>query len=278
MSSSKEPSKIEKSSAISETHEDGKSLGSDHVQPLQRPLSSEKQSQDGPDLGKFPAQRRRSKFHRSSSGGPPNLVSDKGNDMPGPTRHPSSAIPSHPTNEGKPLQNVQESENKQGTIKTSNRSSTPQSQPQTQPTQVLYAKGVGPSLPNPPASIPEPQQARGTIWPEASKLALARAAVDALTSTAVNVGRTISTEEITLLLDRNPSYAQLCENLECKGFIIDRRHFARLLLTAVPGLNSSQSHQETVQPKRDSSVNTSTTNGREGTYQSMQDWKQKSPH
>ena len=42
-------------------------------------------------------------------------------------------------------------------------------------------------------------------------------------------------------MDQNPSYTQMCEILEYRGFVIDRGHFARTLLKAVPDLASASS-------------------------------------
>ena len=102
----------------------------------------------------------------------------------------------------------------------------------------------------PPASSTAPAQSvqaqsapplkpGGTYWPENKKEALAEAARHALTSTAPNLGKTITTHEIHELLDQNPSYIQMCEILEYRGFFIDRVQFARTLLKAVPDLGSA---------------------------------------
>ena len=79
----------------------------------------------------------------------------------------------------------------------------------------------------------------GTYWPESKKKALADAARIALTTTPPNQGKTITTQEIHELLDQNPSYNQMCEILEYRGFVIDRGNFARVLLKAVPDLGSA---------------------------------------
>lgn len=128
------------------------------------------------------------------------------------------------------------------------------------PPQIVHVRGVGPQFsqePSPQEPIPEkpsPQESnpqepslqelgpqkdpskKGTIWPQGNhKWALAEAARRALTSGSVNAGRAISVSEIVMILDQNPSYTELCEKLELRGFIIDRGHFARLLLAAVSG-------------------------------------------
>ncbi len=80
----------------------------------------------------------------------------------------------------------------------------------------------------------------GTIWPEAHKWKLATAAVAALTSAPSNAGKPLSVNEIHQALNGNPSYTELCETLEAKGFVVKRGPFARTLLAAVPDLGSSQ--------------------------------------
>ena len=97
---------------------------------------------------------------------------------------------------------------------------------------------VPPSRPVPGQSVP-PLQTGGTYWPESKKKALAEAARIALTSTPPNQGKSITTQEIHELLDLDPSYIQMCEILEYRGFIIDRGQFARILLKAVPDLGSA---------------------------------------
>ena len=84
-----------------------------------------------------------------------------------------------------------------------------------------------------------PAKSGGTYWPESKKKALADAARIALTTTPPNQGKTITTQEIHELLDQNPSYNQMCEILEYRGFIIDRGNFARVLLKAVPDLGAA---------------------------------------
>ena len=131
-------------------------------------------------------------------------------------------------------------DNKQAKTKTS--TSAPKASPSTAP----------PSQPVPAQSAPLLKPG-GTYWPESKKKALAEAARIALTSSAPNQGKSITTQEIHELLDQNPSYIQMCEILEYRGFVIDRGHFARTLLKAVPDLGSAAS------PANAASINT--TNG-----------------
>lgn len=113
------------------------------------------------------------------------------------------------------------------------------------------------SLPN-----SESKSSTKTIWPQKYKLALANAAKNALTSGSFNAGKNVSAEEIIRLLDQNPSYEELCRNLERRGFVIDRPHFAQLLLSAVPEAESSKpALQEPNGPARPSASTTEVGNG-----------------
>lgn len=107
---------------------------------------------------------------------------------------------------------------------------------------------TAPPQPVPAESAPPPK-AGGTYWPESKKQALAEAARTALTSTPRNQAKTITTQEIHELLDQNPSYTQMCEILEYRGFEIDRGQFARILLKAVPDLGSAASPPNAVPAK-----------------------------
>jgi hypothetical protein len=83
----------------------------------------------------------------------------------------------------------------------------------------------------------------GTIWPEDKRNALAEAAVRALKEFSVkgypgNAKIEITPKDIHAILEANPSYIDLCEILEKKGFKFHRGQFARQLLTNVPYLNA----------------------------------------
>lgn len=102
--------------------------------------------------------------------------------------------------------------------------------------------------------LAHPPKAGGTYWPENRKRALAEAARKALRSSESNSGKQITTDEIHDLFNQNPSYTQMCEVLEFRGFTIDRSQFARLLLKAVPDLGSAStasiSTQQPPSPKQ----------------------------
>lgn len=109
--------------------------------------------------------------------------------------------------------------------------------------EIVHVRGVGPEKPQnrtPNQTTPK----GGTIWPERNKWALAEAARRVLTSNRVNIGRAIYVDEIVNMLDQNPSYIELCELLELRGFIIDRGHFARSLLLAASGSDITTNEQQ----------------------------------
>ncbi|USP74384.1 hypothetical protein yc1106_01658 [Curvularia clavata] len=86
------------------------------------------------------------------------------------------------------------------------------------------------------AQIPANRPPGTTIWPQQKRAELAKAAAQYLNSQEclhkVTPGRILS------LLNENPSYIQLCEQLEQMNLKLDRAAFAKSLLTAVPDVNS----------------------------------------
>lgn len=124
-----------------------------------------------------------------------------------------------------------------------------QETPTTKPTPVLGQSAI-PTAPAKSQAQDKPTAPKpgGTYWPEHKKQQLAEAARMALTSTPQNVGKEITSDEIHQLLDRNPSYTQLCEILEYRGFVIDRGQFARLLLSAVPDMGTASTPRSAANP------------------------------
>ena len=90
------------------------------------------------------------------------------------------------------------------------------------------------------------QSKGGTYWPEDKKQALSEAARRTLSSHKANAGKNITSAEILVILNQNPSYQQMCERIEQMGFTIDRSQFARDLLHAVPDLG--RPHTNTAPP------------------------------
>ena len=112
--------------------------------------------------------------------------------------------------------------------------------------QVLKLPYISPYNPDLPA-----RSEQITIWPENKKNVLANIAKNALEAHSENIGKRITAEQIHLILDQNPSYDQLCQILEDRGFKFERRSFARLLLTAVPTKKENPALQDNITPMRD---------------------------
>jgi hypothetical protein len=83
-----------------------------------------------------------------------------------------------------------------------------------------------------------PARAKGnTIWPPEKKLELAKAAAHYIVTQ--NPDSTLNYHQVLLMLDGDPSYVELCEQLERMQFKLDRSVFAKSLLLAVPDVNSA---------------------------------------
>jgi hypothetical protein len=87
------------------------------------------------------------------------------------------------------------------------------------------------------AAASSARPAGNTIWPPEKKSQLANAAATYLT--ARNPSKPIDADKVLSMLDSNPSYIELCEQLENMGLKLDRAAFAKNLLTAVPDVNSA---------------------------------------
>ncbi|TKA70484.1 hypothetical protein B0A49_06301 [Cryomyces minteri] len=88
--------------------------------------------------------------------------------------------------------------------------------------------------PEPAVSAAKPPQNSGTIWPAGKKVHLAKAAATWLNALPKNKPTPVWPDQVSALLDSNPSYIELCEALERMGSRFERAAFARALLTAVP--------------------------------------------
>jgi hypothetical protein len=111
-----------------------------------------------------------------------------------------------------------------------------------------------PATPAPAQAVPARPQAPpvrpgaaggNTIWPADKKTEFARAAAHYLA--AKNPDRQLDAEQIIHMFNGNPSYIELCEQLEQSGFKLDRSVFAKSLLLAVPDVNSAH-RKTTLQP------------------------------
>ncbi|KAL9044100.1 MAG: hypothetical protein Q9214_002741 [Letrouitia sp. 1 TL-2023] len=210
-------------------------------------LAQNKSAEELPDLGKFPASRRpRGGLNpRSSRKSRSPVVSNKQQDSQ--RRDENSSLPPINSNAFSQSPNITSNSNQRYT---NNKSSNPDT---------VYVSGAGPSVDqliqpsqiSDPDVTPTPNQisrpeaplspvtAPGrTSWPENRKWDLAIAASNTLQSVPVNYGKKITPEQIHAYLNQDPSYEQLCRQIESRGFVIERGSFARTLLKAVPNLNS----------------------------------------
>jgi len=89
----------------------------------------------------------------------------------------------------------------------------------------------------PATAAPISRSGGNTIWPPEKKSHLATAASAYLN--AQNPARPLEVSDVLRMLDDNPSYIELCEQLESMGLKLDRAAFAKSLLTAVPDVNSA---------------------------------------
>jgi hypothetical protein len=76
-----------------------------------------------------------------------------------------------------------------------------------------------------------------TLWPPEKKVHLASVAATYLN--VQNPDNRVDPAKILSMLDGNPSYIELCEQLEHAGLKLDRAAFAKTLLAAVPVVTSS---------------------------------------
>lgn len=196
------------------------------------------------DLGKFPFHRRRSRksilaandssVRSTPSSGNASLTGGSASITSGSTSLPLNTVLSNNAHSNASL-NIGSANaiTPAAAITDSNQGTIPEPQQGRIPPQIVHVRGVGPQTPQVPVP-PQDASKQGTIWPQGNhKWALAEAARRALTSGSVNAHKKITVNEIVVILDQNPSYTELCEKLELRGFIIDRGHFARLLLGAV---------------------------------------------
>ena len=281
--SAKEPSNSEPNdktiSTVNKNHQLPSPNSTQNQLPLESELSVPPLQQNKPDQGKLPVERRKRRSAKDPTKPAPRRRTSAATKVTPPTIPvvPSLAAPTNSVTKSNSASLVPGAESMQAATESFNKNSG-RTRTEDHP-EVVYVSGAVTFVPpsteaTPPPGIHAPGPApavltetipamlsttkdaappaasvsRGTIWPQNKKWALASAARDALTSNSMNAGKSIPAEDIVRLLDQEPSYETLCEMLERRGFIIDRSHFARLLLTAVPGLNSDDpdAHPSTV--------------------------------
>lgn len=201
--------------------------------PLQ-PERPAEQPHNEPDLGKFPAQRRKKKYIKEplgKSSSPAIQMAEKSpasaDKTPNPVTQPTPPAPntngSSISHHGfQPMQKAMKDFSRNLNLQERSDS------------EVVYAKGVGP-----------PKRTGGTIWPQRDKRLLANRGMKALMSDARNADKNISAEEIIRYLDQNVSYQDLCEILESRDLVFDRGSLARTLLSATSANRNTTIQRET---------------------------------
>lgn len=95
----------------------------------------------------------------------------------------------------------------------------------------------------------KPKRASGnTIWPADKRMTLATAAANHLNKE--NPLSPMQPSQFLAMLDSNPSYIELCEQLESIGLKVDRAAFAKELLHAVPDVNGASRAKTTNGPSK----------------------------
>lgn len=103
-----------------------------------------------------------------------------------------------------------------------------------------------------PPAKQQPGLIKQSMWPPHKKGALAESACKWLSALPMNKDKVVKNEDILKILERNPSYEQLCEGIEAIGLRFERSALARELLRIIPeamktaggagkGTNASQS-------------------------------------
>ena len=201
-------------SGISPSFDDSIALGS----PFQAVGSD-----DLPDLGKFPAMRRRTRADKGVS------RSAKAGQVAAARAITQSSPPPTASHLGK---------------QTPLTATTPLDAGAESMRRAMQAFHQTPTPATPDPSTPTTQskaKVQSTVWPEEQKPQLSETAKTFLESQPVNKGKQIAAEEILNMLNQNPSYDQLCLMLAGRGFAVPRAAFAQELLDIVPSGSSKNS-------------------------------------
>lgn len=197
-----------------------------------------------PDRGKFPAARR-GRPGRRSRGGRALSLPGHGQSAPVSQEMMNQDAPNAPDPNSQLAGSVDAPVSTSSSKEPAQKVWVSGKQAQAQASQKKDPKAGMSSQPKPPSGPVEqqapPRPSGQTLWPEKDKWTLAIAARDTLLLNPVNVGKTITSEEVHRILNEGPSYEELCRILEAKGFVVDRTPFAQRLLSAVPRLQDSQS-------------------------------------
>lgn len=168
-----------------------------------------------PDLGRFPAERRVRQSYGKKRTSKGNLEEANETIDPTSTSPPSASAPP-----------VRTSAAKLRTPSSTAISATPAAL-----SQVLQTTAGGSTEKSSGA-----KSSSGTIWPLEKRNALTSTALRALKAIPENQNVPLTEDDLQKMLETNPSYIDLCQQLEARGLKFHRGHFARELLNSVPDL------------------------------------------
>ncbi|KAL8821390.1 MAG: hypothetical protein Q9223_000539 [Gallowayella weberi] len=248
------PTPTQQSQPDRSTNSDTTRVTSPHQTPVQSVNGADELSGGLPDLEKFPAQRRRRGPNKTQVSARNSKDSAKTHDSSPQVDKSRYSPPIDPaltqSSSSPPVE-------RNSTLTAANLDR-----------QVVYVSGTGPrassqavsaspALPPGPSKLPatvapssvqgpptpapaQTPNSGGTTWPEHKKWDLAVAAKNTLLASPMNAvkAKNITPEQILGFLHQNPSFEQLCRMIEAKGLIIERSHFARSLLGAIPDIGT----------------------------------------
>ena len=172
-----------------------------------------------PDLGKFPAMRRKTR-------------NDKGVPRPG---RGSASSPSEAAQSSSEIKAAGAEQNGKPHLQASPADAGAESM-----RRAMQAFHNTPTpTPSSQQSSPPAQSPRPTVWPEEKKPKLAETAKKFLEGLEANKGKVLNSADFVVMLNQNPSYDQLCGMLNARGFQFSRAPFAQTLLAVVPQTSGS---------------------------------------
>ena len=195
-----------------------------------------------PDLGKFPAMRRRTRNDKGSS------------------RHSRDGETATSKDDLQPEKATKSKSQKSNTTPKTRAPGTDAGADTMRRAMQAFHNTPTPT-PSSKQSSPPSQSPRPTIWPEEKKGHLAEVAKKFLEGLDINKGKIITVAEVHMMLNQNPSYDQLCNMLNNRGFQFSRAPFAQTLLSIVPTSSPGESPKRPRGRPRKDSGGVGTANG-----------------
>ncbi|KAJ9255139.1 hypothetical protein DTO195F2_6355 [Paecilomyces variotii] len=172
-----------------------------------------------PDLGRFPAQRRRRQSNKVNANetATPKRKLEASSQQTGPSGPPSEGqiatnslgaqlVQSQQSSQSRPVETLGSTTAGSSAAEVSSASQSAISSAPQPPSQEIVSGSAQ-------QHAPQPQQTTtGTIWPEHTRQAVAQALVQYLNTIPANKGKCASAKEMSALVDKNSSYIELCIN------------------------------------------------------------------